>query len=49
MFLFAGVRSKIDRSDIPRFMKGLPITLVAASFVSVSFIGFKGLIEKLFA
>jgi electron transport complex protein RnfA len=49
MFLFAGVRSKIDRADIPRFMKGLPITLVAASFVSVSFIGFKGLIEKLFA
>lgn len=49
MFLFAGVRSKIDNADVPRFMKGLPITLIAASLVSVSFFGFKGLIEKIFA
>lgn len=49
MFLFAGVRSKIDNADVPRFLKGLPITLVSASLVSISFFGFKGLIEKLFA
>lgn len=49
MFLFAGVRSRVDNADVPRFLKGLPITLIAASLVSVSFFGFKGLIEKLFA
>ena len=49
LFLFSGVRSKVDRADIPKFMKGLPITLVSAGLVSISFFGFKGLIEKLFS
>ncbi|HHT45077.1 MAG TPA: RnfABCDGE type electron transport complex subunit A [Fastidiosipila sp.] len=48
MFLFAGVRSKMEHSDIPHFMRGLPITFVAAAIVSVSFMGFKGIIENLF-
>ncbi len=48
LFLFAGVRSRIDKADIPKFLKGLPITLVAASLVSISFFGFKGLIERIF-
>ena len=48
LFLFAGVRSRIDRADIPKSLKGLPITLVAASLVSISFFGFKGLIERIF-
>jgi len=49
MFLFAGVRSKVDHADVPKALKGLPITLISASLVSLSFFGFKGLIEKLFA
>jgi Na+-translocating ferredoxin:NAD+ oxidoreductase subunit A len=49
LFLFAGIRSRIERSEVPHFFKGLPITLVAASIVSLSFFGFKGLIEKLFS
>ena len=48
LFLFAGVRSRLDKADIPQTLKGLPITLVAASLVSISFFGFKGLIEGLF-
>lgn len=48
MFLFAGVRSKIEKADIPHFMRGLPITFIAAAIVSVSFQGFKGIIENLF-
>ncbi|MGI6326957.1 MAG: electron transport complex protein RnfA [Saccharofermentanales bacterium] len=48
LFLFAGVRSRLDKADIPQTLKGLPITLVAASLVSISFFGFKGLIERLF-
>ena len=49
LFLFAGVRSKVDHADVPEFFKGLPITLVSASLVSLSFFGFKGLIERLFS
>lgn len=47
MIMFSGVRSKIENSDIPEFLKGLPITLIAASLVSVSFMGFSGIIENL--
>ena len=48
LFLFSGVRSKVDHADVPRFFKGLPITLVSAALVSIAFFGFKGLIENLF-
>ncbi len=49
MVMFAGVREKLETSDIPKFMQGLPITLVAASLVAVSFLGFTGIVENLFA
>lgn len=45
MVLFAGVRKKMENCDIPEFLKGLPITLVAASLVSLSFLGFGGIVE----
>ena len=48
MVMFSGVRSRIERSDVPRFLRGLPITLIAASLTSVSFMGFSGIIENLF-
>jgi len=47
MFLFAGVREKMESSDIPKFLKGLPITLIAASLLAVSFLGFQGITDKL--
>ena len=34
MVLFAGIRSKIEESEIPQCFKGLPVTLIAASFYS---------------
>lgn len=43
MLLFAGVRSKLDTADIPEFLKGLPITLIAAALVALSFLGFAGI------
>lgn len=43
MLLFSGVRERMETSDIPEFLKGLPITLVAASLVSLSFLGFAGI------
>ena len=44
LLMFAGVRTRIETSDVPAAFKGFPITLVAASIVSLSFIGFQGLI-----
>lgn len=43
MVMFAGVRERLESAEIPENLKGLPITLVAASIVSVSFLGFQGL------
>lgn len=47
MVLFAGIRERMESCDIPKSLKGLPITLVAASLVAVSFLGFQGLVEGL--
>lgn len=43
MVLFAGVRERLETADIPVFLKGLPITLIAAALVSLSFLGFAGI------
>ncbi len=43
MLLFSGVRTRLETADIPEFMKGLPITLVAAALCSLSFLGFAGI------
>ncbi|MCH5202762.1 MAG: RnfABCDGE type electron transport complex subunit A [Oscillospiraceae bacterium] len=48
MVMFAGVRSVIEGADIPKAFRGLPVTLVAASITSLSFLGFSGVIENLF-
>lgn len=42
--LFAGVRSRLEKSDIPESLKGLPITLISAGIVSLSFLGFAGIV-----
>ena len=47
MILFAGVRSKIDNSAPPKCLQGLPVTLIAASIVSLSFYGFASVVENL--
>ncbi|MBQ2390527.1 MAG: RnfABCDGE type electron transport complex subunit A [Clostridia bacterium] len=49
MVLFAGVRSRIEGCDIPESLKGLPITLIAASLVALSFLGFSGVANNLFS
>lgn len=48
MFLFNGVRSKVDNADVPESFKGVASTLCAASIVSLSFMGFAGLVNGLF-
>ena len=48
MVLFAGVRTRLENIDAPKYFQGLPITLLAASLVSASFIGFSGVVDGLF-
>ncbi len=49
MVLFAGVRSRIENCPAPNCFKGLPVTLIAASIVSLAFFGFGGIVENLLA
>ena len=48
MVLFSGVRSRIENCKPTESFKGLPITLVAAAIVALSFFGFAGVIDNLF-
>ncbi|MBQ6671188.1 MAG: RnfABCDGE type electron transport complex subunit A [Firmicutes bacterium] len=48
MFLFAGVRSKIETNDYPEAFKGVASTLIAASITSLCFLGFSGMLENIF-
>ena len=48
LLIFSGVRSRVDKADIPETFKGVPATLIAASIVSVSLMSFSGLVEGIF-
>ena len=48
MVMFAGVRDKLESADIPQSLKGMPGTLIAASLVSLSFLGFGGIVDGIF-
>lgn len=48
MVMFAGVRERLESCDVPKFLQGLPITLIAASLTSVSFLGFSGVVDGIF-
>ncbi len=43
LVIFSGVRSRVNAADVPEMFKGVPATLIAASIVSVSFMGFSGM------
>ena len=42
--LFAGVRERLENSNIPACFKGFPSTLIGAGLMAVAFLGFQGLI-----
>ncbi len=48
MVLFAGVRGKMESCDFPESFKGIPSTLIAASIVSMSFMGFADVANGIF-
>ena len=48
MVLFSGLRKRVEDAKPPKCFEGLPITLVSAAIVSLSFMGFGGIIEHIF-
>ena len=42
--LFAGIREKLEYSDIPEPLQGFPIALITAGLMSIAFLGFQGMI-----
>ncbi len=43
--LMAGVRERLESSDIPKAFKGFPISLVIAGLMAIAFLGFSGLVK----
>ena len=43
--LFAGIRERIAYNDYPKAFDGFPLALIGAGLMSVSFLGFSGLIK----
>lgn len=43
--LFAGIRERIEKSNVPAALQGLPIALITAGFMATAFLGFQGLIS----
>ena len=45
MVLFAGIRERLEGADIPPVFKGSAIAMITAGLMSLSFMGFSGLIK----
>lgn len=41
--LFAGIRERLELSDIPKSFQGFPIAMISASLMAMAFLGFSGL------
>lgn len=41
--MFAGVRERLETSNIPKPFRGFPIALISASLLAIAFLGFQGL------
>jgi electron transport complex protein RnfA len=42
MFIMAGIRERLEFSEIPKSLKDVPITFIIASLMSLAFLGFSG-------
>ncbi len=48
MVIFSGVRGRIEKCNVPKSLEGTPVTLIAASITSLSFVGFGGIVDGIF-
>ena len=44
IIILAGIREKVDKSDVPESFKGAPIVLISAGLMAIAFMGLSGLI-----
>jgi electron transport complex protein RnfA len=42
MFLMSGIRERLDLINVPKSLKGIPITFIIAALMSMAFLGFSG-------
>jgi electron transport complex protein RnfA len=40
--IFAGMRERLERTEVPQVLKGTPIVLITAALLSMAFMGFAG-------
>ncbi len=45
LILLAGIREQIDLVDVPKSMKGVPLSLIAAGILALAFMGFTGIVK----
>jgi len=45
LLLFAGIRERLDLSEIPEALRGVPISLITAGLLSMAFMGFAGVVK----
>lgn len=43
LLLMSGIRERLELAEVPKPMKGLPITFIVAALMSMAFLGFSGL------
>jgi len=43
LVLMAGIREKLEKAELPRAMKGMPIAMIIAGCMALAFLGFSGL------
>ncbi len=45
LIILAGIREQLDLADIPKGMKGVPLSLVIAGILALAFMGFTGIVK----
>ena len=45
LVIMAGIRERLEIADVPEPLRGFPITLIIAGLLSITFMGFTGLVK----
>ena len=45
LIIMAGIREQFELADVPKGMKGVPISLVTAGILALAFMGFTGIVK----
>jgi len=46
LLLMSAIRERLDLTDVPECMKGIPIAFIIAGLMSIAFMGFSGLVSQ---